>query len=82
MPAVVLTGARQTGKRTLVQARHPSRRYLTLDGLDVQAAAGNVVDVLIEQAQARARGPGAPPDAGGARSSILVVHVAHVLVPA
>jgi len=23
MPAVVLTGARQTGKRTLVRARHP-----------------------------------------------------------
>ena len=47
MPAVVLTGARQTGKSTLVQARHPSRRYLTLDDLDVQAAAGNDPEAIV-----------------------------------
>jgi uncharacterized protein len=47
MPAVILTGARQTGKSTLVQAQHPSRRYVTLDDLDVQAAAGNDPDVIV-----------------------------------
>jgi len=36
MPAVVVTGARQTGKSTLIQELVPgSRRYLTLDDLDV-----------------------------------------------
>jgi uncharacterized protein len=47
MPAVVLTGARQTGKSTLVQARHPSRRYLTLDDLDVQAAAASDPEAIV-----------------------------------
>jgi hypothetical protein len=36
MPAVVVTGARQTGKSTLAEALTPgSRRYLSLDDLDV-----------------------------------------------
>jgi predicted AAA+ superfamily ATPase len=36
MPAVVVTGARQTGKRTLAQALAPcGRRYFSLDDLDV-----------------------------------------------
>ena len=39
MPAVVLTGARQTGKSTLVQALPQNRRYWTLDDLDVREAA-------------------------------------------
>jgi len=35
MPAVVVTGARQTGKSTLVQALAPGgRRYVSLDDLD------------------------------------------------
>lgn len=40
MPAVVVTGARQTGKSTLAAQRVPgSRRYATLDDLDVLDAA-------------------------------------------
>jgi predicted AAA+ superfamily ATPase len=39
MPAVVLTGARQTGKSTLVQALPQGRRYWSLDDLDVRDAA-------------------------------------------
>jgi predicted AAA+ superfamily ATPase len=40
MPAVVVTGARQTGKSTLAAERLASgRRYATLDDLDVRAAA-------------------------------------------
>lgn len=36
MPAVVVTGARQTGKSTLVEAQAPhKRRYYSLDDLDV-----------------------------------------------
>jgi predicted AAA+ superfamily ATPase len=36
MPAVVVTGARQTGKSTLVEHLVPGkRRYATLDDLDV-----------------------------------------------
>src|SRR6058998_710221 len=36
MPAVVVTGARQTGKSTLAQRLTPGgRRFLTLDDLDV-----------------------------------------------
>lgn len=36
MPAVVVTGARQTGKSTLAQELTPSpRRYFSLDDLDV-----------------------------------------------
>ena len=50
-PVVVLTGARQTGKSTLVQ-HLPSagtRRYLTLDDLDLQARARHAPDVLLEE---------------------------------
>lgn len=47
MPAVVLTGARQTGKSTLAQALSPDRRYLTFDDLDVLAAARNDPHVLV-----------------------------------
>ena len=40
MPAVVVTGARQTGKSTLAQELTPgTRRFLTLDDLDVLDAA-------------------------------------------
>ncbi|TVQ28387.1 MAG: ATP-binding protein [Wenzhouxiangella sp.] len=37
-PVVLLNGARQTGKSTLVQALRPGRRYLTLDDPAVLAA--------------------------------------------
>lgn len=48
MPAVVVTGARQTGKSTLVgQLVSGKRRYATLDDLDVLDAARNDPDVLI-----------------------------------
>jgi len=47
MPAVVLTGARQTGKSTLVQGLVPGgRRYLTLDDMEVQDAARGDPEVL------------------------------------
>ena len=40
MPAVVLTGARQTGKSTLVEKLVPGdRRYRSLDDFDVRDAA-------------------------------------------
>lgn len=40
MPAVVVTGARQTGKSTLAQELAPGkRRYFSLDDLDVADAA-------------------------------------------
>jgi hypothetical protein len=38
-PVVVLTGARQVGKSTLLQRLFPNWRYLTLDDFDVQAQA-------------------------------------------
>jgi len=38
MPAVVVTGARQTGKSTLAEGFLPDRRYVTLDDLDVLGA--------------------------------------------
>jgi predicted AAA+ superfamily ATPase len=48
MPAVVLTGARQTGKSTLARAvGPPGRRYVTLDELDVMAAARNDSQALV-----------------------------------
>jgi len=50
MPAVVLTGARQTGKSTLVRELLPGerrRRYWTLDDLDVMDAAQRDPDVLV-----------------------------------
>lgn len=42
MPAVVLTGARQTGKTTLVRELTPGRRrYLSLDDLDAARRAAS-----------------------------------------
>jgi predicted AAA+ superfamily ATPase len=48
MPAVVVTGARQAGKSTLVQDLAPGpRRYLTLDDLDVVDGARRDPDALL-----------------------------------
>ena len=48
MPAVVVTGARQTGKSTLVQDLAPAgRRYLSLDDLDVLDAARRDPEALV-----------------------------------
>jgi hypothetical protein len=48
MPAVVVTGARQTGKSTLAVELAPgNRRYLSLDDLDVVDAARRDPDVLV-----------------------------------
>ena len=48
MPAVVVTGARQTGKSTLVAELAPGgRRYVSLDDLDVAEAAQRDPDVLV-----------------------------------
>lgn len=52
MPAVVVTGARQTGKSTLVRALAPEgRRYASLDDLDVMDAARRDPESLLEGAQ-------------------------------
>jgi predicted AAA+ superfamily ATPase len=48
MPAVVLTGARQTGKSTLVEQLVPGeRRYRTLDDFDVRDAARRDPEALL-----------------------------------
>src|SRR5574340_166358 len=48
MPAVVLTGARQTGKRTLVEKLVPgNRRYRSLDDFDVRDAARRDPEALL-----------------------------------
>jgi uncharacterized protein len=48
MPAVVVTGARQTGKSTLVGERVPGvRRYASLDDLDVLDAARRDPEALV-----------------------------------
>jgi predicted AAA+ superfamily ATPase len=48
MPAVVVTGARQTGKSTLAQRLAPGgRRYLSLDDLDVIDAARRDPEALV-----------------------------------
>ena len=48
MPAVVVTGARQTGKSTLVRQLAPAdRRYRSLDDLDVIDAARRDPDALV-----------------------------------
>ncbi|MGI5922731.1 MAG: ATP-binding protein [Lentisphaeria bacterium] len=47
MPVVVLTGARQTGKTTLVQNLQGQRRYLTLDDLDVLDQAQRAPESLL-----------------------------------
>lgn len=51
MPVVVVTGARQTGKTTLVRDLLPDskRRYLSLDDLDVFELAKSDPDVLLQQ---------------------------------
>src|SRR3990172_12708513 len=52
MPAVVVTGARQTGKSTLAQELAPGgRRYFSLDDLDVVDAARRDPEVLVGGAQ-------------------------------
>ena len=49
MPAVVVTGARQTGKSTLAHELTPGpRRYLSLDDLDVRDLAQRDPDALLE----------------------------------
>ena len=48
MPAVVVTGARQTGKSTLVRELAPGpRRYVSLDDLDMVDAARRDPEVLV-----------------------------------
>jgi len=48
MPAVVVTGARQTGKSTLAAELAPGkRRYASLDDLDVLDAARRDPEVLV-----------------------------------
>ena len=48
MPAVVVTGARQTGKSTLAQELAPgARRFLSLDDLDVVEAARRDPEALV-----------------------------------
>ena len=48
MPAVVVTGARQAGKSTLVQSLTPGpRRFLSLDDLDAVEAARRDPDALV-----------------------------------
>ena len=52
MPAVVVTGARQTGKSTLAQKLTPgSRRFFTLDDLDVLDAARRDPEALVGGSQ-------------------------------
>ena len=52
MPAVVVIGARQTGKSTLAQQLAPGRRrFLSLDDLDVVDAARRDPDMLVGGAQ-------------------------------
>jgi predicted AAA+ superfamily ATPase len=52
MPAVVVTGARQTGKSTLVQQLAPgARRYFSLDDLDTADAARRDPESLLGGAQ-------------------------------
>ena len=46
-PVVVVTGARQTGKSTLVRRIGPDRTYLTLDDFDVLDQARNAPDQLV-----------------------------------
>lgn len=48
MPAVVVTGARQTGKSTLAQAAVPPRRFTSLDDFDILDAARRQPDLLLD----------------------------------
>ena len=47
MPAVVVTGARQTGKSTLARDLTPGRRFRSLDDLDVLNLARRDADALM-----------------------------------
>ncbi len=47
MPAVVMSGARQTGKSTLAKALDVHRRYYSLDDLDVMATAKRDPEILL-----------------------------------
>lgn len=49
-PVVVVTGARQTGKSTLVRKIGPDRTYLTLDDLDVLDQVQNAPEQLVARA--------------------------------
>ncbi|HYX82961.1 MAG TPA: ATP-binding protein [Gemmatimonadales bacterium] len=53
MPVIVVTGARQTGKTTLVRDIAPTgeRPYFTLDDLDVLEQAGRAPDDLVGRAE-------------------------------
>src|ERR687888_669404 len=55
MPVIVVTGARQTGKTTLVRDIAPTgeRPYFTLDDLDVLEQAGRAPDDLVGRAARR-----------------------------
>jgi predicted AAA+ superfamily ATPase len=52
LPVVVVTGARQTGKSTLVRSLSPGRDrlYVTLDDLDVQEQAQKAPEDLVRRA--------------------------------
>jgi predicted AAA+ superfamily ATPase len=50
-PVVVVTGARQTGKTTLVRRLGGSRTYLTLDDLDVREQAVSAPDDLLRRGE-------------------------------
>jgi predicted AAA+ superfamily ATPase len=50
-PVVVITGARQTGKTTLVRRLRGDRAYRTLDDLDVRAQAESAPDDLLRRAE-------------------------------
>ena len=47
MPAVVVTGARQTGKSTLARELTPGRRFRSLDDLDILNLARRDADALV-----------------------------------
>src|SRR5215470_935842 len=60
MPAIIMTGARQTGKNTMVQELVPGgRRFLSLDDLDVvdtarrdpEALVGNTQPMTLDEVQ-------------------------------
>ncbi|MFM7101534.1 MAG: AAA family ATPase, partial [Verrucomicrobiota bacterium] len=47
LPVTVVTGARQTGKTTLVRSLDPSRVYFTLDDVGVLDQAGRQPEALL-----------------------------------
>ena len=49
MPVVVITGARQTGKTTLVQSLDPNIPYFTLDDLGILEQAEKSPETLLTQ---------------------------------